>query len=38
MKAEIDWFATAFAAELGAVTEHLGRPPTLHWGIVGWMA
>jgi hypothetical protein len=38
MKAEIDWFATAFAVELGAVAEHLGRSPTLHWGIVGWMA
>jgi hypothetical protein len=35
-KAEMDWFVEAFGPELEAVTQGLGRPPTLHWGIVGW--
>jgi hypothetical protein len=35
-RAEIDWFAKAFAAELAAVAEDIGREPTLHWGVVGW--
>ena len=36
MAAEVAWFAAAFAPELAAVEAHLGRPPTLHWGVVGW--
>jgi hypothetical protein len=35
-QAEIDWFAEAFRAELAAIARDLGRPPTLHCGIVGW--
>src|SRR5262249_14968318 len=35
-KAEIDWFVEAFRQELDAITNDLGRPPTFHWGIVGW--
>jgi hypothetical protein len=36
IKVEIDWFTKAFAEELAAIGRDLGRPPTLHWGIVGW--
>jgi hypothetical protein len=35
-KAEIDWFVVAFKQELETIARDLGRPPTLHWGIVGW--
>jgi hypothetical protein len=38
MKAEIDWFATAFASEIASVADHLGRPPSFHWGVVAWMS
>jgi hypothetical protein len=35
-RAEIDWFARAFAAELADLERDFGRSPTLHWGVVGW--
>ncbi len=34
--AEIAWFATAFAEELGRIAELVGHPPRLRWGLVSW--
>src|SRR5262245_23515748 len=31
---EIQWFQSAFAAELGRATELFGLPPKFHWGLV----
>jgi hypothetical protein len=35
--AEIEAFATAFAAELKVLEEKLGKPPVLGWGVVRCM-
>jgi hypothetical protein len=36
-QAEIDWFTRSFGNELARMTASLGREPTIHWGIVGWL-
>jgi hypothetical protein len=36
-RAEIEAFATAFAAELEMLEERLGKPPVFGWGVVRFM-
>ena len=36
VQAELDWFAREFGPDLGRVGDRLGRPATLHWGVVAW--
>lgn len=35
-KREVDWFAHAFARELGRLAEFFGSPASLRWGMVAW--
>lgn len=35
-QAEIEWFKTACAKALAALTEHYGEPPQFGWGVVCW--
>jgi hypothetical protein len=37
-RAEIEWFAAAFAPELRALADYYGAPPTLRWGLVSWIS
>jgi len=36
IQAEINWLARVYARELASLGEHIGRPATLHWGIIAW--
>jgi hypothetical protein len=33
-QAEMDWFARAYSAELGALASHFGTAPGIRWGLV----